>query len=327
MLQTAHLCGNPNGMHEESRHASMVIERARDQVAKLVSAKPNEIFFFPSASLANYFLVTSFKHVLTSPFEHPSILKAIEGVTSAQPELTSHLIASNETGEIYDVERFFARHPDAKKHSDMSQAVGKIPINLGALSRDIGLDFATISSQKIGGGKGAAALYARQGKLPLSLIKKLFALGTPNASAIASSGAAAEKAYSTVVRFESKIKPLRDQLRSRIQSDISNVVINTPSNSLPNTLNVSFPGAEGESIMLLLDHSGVAVSTGSACTTSDSAPSHVLMSLYKDLSRDQAAEIAHSSIRFSFPPDAPADSVDRIMHVLPDIITKLRGIS
>jgi len=331
MLQTVHLCGNPNGLHEEARHASMIIERARDQVAKLVGAKPDEIFFFPSASLANYFLITSFERVLAPPFEHPSVVKSISTPNPKNPTLVSHLLANNETGEIYNIEHFFAQFPAAKKHTDISQAAGKVPIDLSTLARQTGLDFATISSQKIGGGKGAAALYVRGGdaalKLVVALKYRLFALGTPNVSAIAGFGAAAEKAYSTVVRFSTKIQPLRDTLRTRIQREIPNVIINTPSHSLPNTLNVSFPGAEGESAMLMLDNLGLAVATGSACTTMDGAPSHVLMAMYKHLPPTEAAEIAHSSLRFSLAPDSPPDTVGRIMQALPGVIAKLRNMS
>ncbi|MCL2001824.1 aminotransferase class V-fold PLP-dependent enzyme [Candidatus Saccharibacteria bacterium] len=326
-LQTMQIYGNPNGLHEESRHASAVILRAREQVARLINAHPEEIFFFPSASLANYFLVTSFARVRASPFEHPSIIKSISESDSVRPTLVSHMLANNETGEIYNIEHFYSNYPSAKKHSDLSQAVGKIPIDIQKLN----LDFATISSQKIGGGKGSAALYIRGGDSALKEVKplkyRLYALGTPNVVAIASFGAAADKAYESAVRFNTKIQPLVAALHARIQSEIPNSVINTPVRSLPNTLNVSFPGAEGESIMLMLDARGVAVSTGSACTTTDGAPSHVLMAMYQDKSEAEAAELAHSSIRFSFSPDSPSDSVERVMAVLPGVIAQLRGFS
>jgi cysteine desulfurase len=331
IFRTPGIYGNPNGLHEESRHAANIIERAREQVAKLIGAKPGEIFFFPSASLANYFLITSFDRVLASSVEHPSIIESISTKNPANPTLVSHMLANNETGEIYNIEHIFTNYPNAKKHSDLSQAVGKIPVKIEALAQASHLDFATLSSQKIGGGKGTAALYIRGGDQALKelpeLKHRLFALGTPNTMAIASFGAAAESAHNLPDTFARKIKPLRDNLRARIESEIPDIIINTPSHSLPNTLNVSFLGAEGESVMLMLDAHGIATSTGSACATTSGKPSHVLMAMYHNLPETESAEIAHGSIRFSFPPDAPADSVDRVMQALPDIIKKLRGIS
>lgn len=329
--------GNPNGLHEESRHADILISRARDQVANLVGADPSEIFFFPSASLVNYFLITSFARVHTSPFEHPSVIKSISEFDSKNPTLVSCMLANNETGEIYNIEHFFSKFPNAKKHSDVSQAVGKIPVNLTAIADKTGLDFATISAQKIGGGKGSAALYIRGGKAGLkattALKYRLFALGTPNAEAIRNFGAAADRAAKNIKKFKQHIRPMRDNLRARIQAEIPNIIMNTPAGattelcSLPNTLDVSFPGAEGESIMLMLDAAGIATSTGSACATMDGKPSHVLMAMHKNEPTERAAEIAHGSIRFSFPPNAPPDTVDRIMNVLPNIIANLRAIS
>ncbi|MDR0979848.1 MAG: aminotransferase class V-fold PLP-dependent enzyme [Candidatus Nomurabacteria bacterium] len=352
--------GNPNGLHEESRIAAQIINRARTSVAKLVGAEPSEIFFFPSASLVNYFLLTSFPRVYCPPYEHPSILKSICEPDSQNPALISAMLANNETGEIYNIEHIFAKFPHAKKHSDISQAVGKIPVNLGSAGDPTSqptnplanIDFATISSQKIGGGKGAAALFIRGGTPALKATKalkyRLFALGTPNVAAIAAFGAAAEQANQTIQQFQSRVQTLRDELRRRIQAEIPDVVINTPAASLPNTLDVSFLGAEGESIMLMLDHHGIATSTGSACATADGKPSHVLMAMYAHLKgksseawplgsalpterrenrRLSLEEIAHGSIRFSFPPDTPQDATDRIMAVLPNIIKKLRSIS
>ncbi|MCL2038538.1 aminotransferase class V-fold PLP-dependent enzyme [Candidatus Saccharibacteria bacterium] len=302
--------GNPNGLHQESRQAHAAIEHARVQVATAIGADPHEIFFFPSASLANYFLAQDF-HLLPSPFEHPSIIQSISKTDDKNPTLVSHMLANHETGEIYNIEH--------AQHSDLSQAFGKIPLNV----RTLGLDFATLSAQKIGAGKGAAALYVRGGKYKLP-----HALGTPNTAAIVSFGEAAEATPETIQQFQQHVKPLRDQLRTRIIAEIPDVIINTPQeSSLPNTLHVSFLGAEGESIMLMLDHHGIATSTGSACTTSDGKPSHVIMALHQDKSPAEAAEIAHSSIRFSFPPDAPADTARRIMAALPAVITKLRGIA
>lgn len=210
-------------------------------------------------------------------------------------------------------------------HTDATQALGKIHIDV----KDLDVDYLTISAHKIGGPIGIGALYIKKGSPFRPLIigghqENKRRAGTSNTLLIAGFGAAAkyvreQEAYRT---YAEKIKPLRDQLRSRIFAEIPYSSANTPEQGcLPNILNMSFRAAEGESIQLYLDAAGITISTGSACASGDLAPSHVLMAIRND------AEVAHSSIRFSLGLDTTEQDVNKVMEVLPKIITYLQNIS
>ena len=212
-------------------------------------------------------------------------------------------------------------------HSDLTQALGKIPLDVKAL----GVDYATFSAHKIGGPVGVGALYVRKGVPFKPLIiggnqENKRRGGTYNTLGIIGFGAAVEYVLreKTWEKYGIKVRNLRDRLAERILAEIPGSSLNTdlaPGASLPNILNVSFRAAEGESIQLYLDAEGIVVSTGSACAAGDTKPSHVLMAKTGD------AEVAHSSIRFSFGLENTEKDVDRVMEVLPGIIDRLQQIS
>ncbi len=210
-------------------------------------------------------------------------------------------------------------------HSDATQALGKIPIDVKAL----GVDYLTISAHKIGGPVGIGALYVRQGApfKPLMLgghQEEGRRAGTSNVAAAVGFGVAAKLALERQIWhiYNTRVGELRNQLAARITRAIPDVVVNTPEVAcLPHILNVSFSAAEGESIQLYLDLAGVMVSTGSACAAGDLAPSPVMMALHHD------AELAHGSVRFSLGLETTSVDIDYIMQILPDIVNKLRGIS
>ena len=212
-------------------------------------------------------------------------------------------------------------------HSDLTQALGKIPLDVKAL----GVDYATFSAHKIGGPVGVGALYVRKGVPFKPLIiggnqENKRRGGTYNTLGIIGFGAAVEYVLreKTWEKYGTKVRNLRDRLAERILTEIPRSSLNTdlaPGASLPNILNVSFRAAEGESIQLYLDAEGIVVSTGSACAAGDTKPSHVLMAKTGD------AEVAHSSIRFSFGIENTEGDVDRVMEVLPGIIDRLQQIS
>jgi cysteine desulfurase len=212
-------------------------------------------------------------------------------------------------------------------HSDLTQVLGKIPINV----RELGLDYATFSAHKIGGPVGVGALYVRKSVPYKPLIiggnqEKKRRGGTYNTIGIVGFGTAISRVLEdkTWALYDTEVRKLRDTLAKRILAEIPGSSLNTDiatGASLPNILNASFRAAEGESIQLYLDAEGIIVSTGSACAAGDTKPSHVLMAKTGD------AEVAHSSIRFSFGPENTARDVERVMEVLPEIVKRLRQIS
>lgn len=215
-------------------------------------------------------------------------------------------------------------HDGTYFHSDATQALGKVKIDVKAL----GVDYLTMSAHKIGGPIGIGALYVRKGAPFRPLIlgghqENRRRAGTSNIIAAAGFGAAAAWCWDYwSCRQWSKIRELRNYLAERILAEVPHSSLNSPlEGSLPNILNVSFAAAEGESIQLYLDLEGISVSTGSACAAGDLQPSPVLMATRGN------AEVAHSSVRFSLGLDTTKSDLDYVMTVLPGIIRRLQGIS
>ena len=347
---------NASALHTPGHLAMNQIEHTRKLLAELIGAEPEEIIFTSGASEANNTVIRTFAghQIKTSPLEHHSIIEAAKEYRGdKKPKLYSYMLANNETGEILNlteiVERAkkdrLAKCPEmleikndwgkplvtvkkgAYVHSDLTQVLGKIPINV----RETGLDYATFSAHKIGGPLGVGALYVRKGVPFRRLIiggnqENKRRGGTYNTLGIIGFGAALEyiSREKTWNRYDKEVRKLRDLLAKRILEEIPGSSLNTdliPGASLPNILNVSFRAAEGESIQLYLDAEGIVVSTGSACAAGDIKPSHVLMAKTGD------AEVAHSSIRFSFGLENTMGDVDKVMEVLPGIINRLQQFS
>jgi cysteine desulfurase len=249
------------------------------------------------------------------------VLKALAGEKTL---LVSVMMANNEIGTIQDIKEIaaIAKKAGAYVHTDAVQAVGKIPVDVEAL----GVDYLTMSAHKIYGPKGIGALYVRKGCPLLPLIhgghqEDGLRAGTYNNIGILGFGRAAELAAGQVEAYGQKLSVLRDRLREGL-ARIPNIKINGhPRDVLPNTLNVSFPGAEGESILLSMDIMGIEASTGSACASGSLEPSHVLMAI------GVGPELAHGSIRFSMGWGTSAEDVDYIIETLPPIIARLRAMS
>ena len=318
---------NASALHTPGHLAMNQIEHTRNLLAKLINAKPEEIIFTSGATESNNTVIRTFEgcKIETSPLEHHSLIKAAEIYGGeGQPKLYSYMLVNNEIGEILKMPRV---EEGAYLHSDLTQALGKIPIDVKALK----LDYATFSAHKIGGPMGVGALYVRDG-VPFKPLmvggnqEKKRRGGTYNTVGIIGFGAALEKILNeeSWKRYDTEIRKLRDVLAERILAEVPGSSLNTdltPGASLPNILNVSFRAAEGESIQLYLDAEGIIVSTGSACAAGDIKPSHVLMAKTGD------AEVAHSSIRFSFGLDNTMQDVDAVMRVLPDIVNRLQQMS
>lgn len=355
--------GNASALHSAGQSSREAIERARTQVAKLINASPEEIIFTSGGSEANNTVAEIFRgrNVAFSAIEHPSLRDSLrarankaaelpvdrygflepDAEFSADTDLVSIMLANNELGTLEPVSELVKCCKDYNTpvmakgsqlqqlkrtyfHSDATQALGKVEIDVESL----GVDYLTISAHKIGGPVGVGALYVRKGAPIRSLIlgghqERQHRAGTSNVLAITGFGVAADwcQRSGSVQRF-SKIAKLRDYLAKRILDEVPYSSLNSPlHNSLPNIVNVSFAAAEGESIQLYLDLEGIAVSTGSACAAGDLQPSAVLMATRKD------AEAAHSSIRFSLGLNTTKDEIDYTMSVLPEIVRRLQGIS
>jgi len=252
-------------------------------------------------------------------------IDAFKNALSDKTLLVSVMTANNEVGTIQDIKAISAlvKSAGAWMHTDAVQALGKIPVNVD----DMGVDYLTVSAHKIYGPKGVGALYVRKGAPLFPLIhgghqEDGLRAGTYNNLGIIGFGRAAAIAVDEVTQYGGKIAPLRDRLRDGLLAAIPNIKINGhPTDVLPNTLNVSFPGAEGEAILLSMDMLGIEASTGSACASGSLEPSHVLMAI------GVGPELAHGSIRFSLGWGISADDIDYIVTTLPQIIARLRAMA
>ncbi|MDR3301689.1 MAG: aminotransferase class V-fold PLP-dependent enzyme [Spirochaetaceae bacterium] len=254
-------------------------------------------------------------------------MDAYRAALSEKTLLVSVMYANNEIGAIENFKEIarLAKERGAFVHTDATQAVGKIPVDV----TELGADYLTMSAHKIYGPKGIGALYRRHGAPLFPLIhgghqEEGFRAGTYNNSAILGFGKAAELAMASLPDYGKAMRALRNRLRDGLLSRVPNIKVNGPPEDervLPNTLNVSFPGAEGESILLSLDLKGIEASTGSACASGSLDPSHVLMAI------GVWPELAHGSIRFSMGWGNSAEEIDYVLDVLPPIIARLRAMS
>lgn len=354
MIKAMDFHGNPSALHTPGHLAMNIIEEAREEIAKLVNAEPSEILFTSGGSESNNTITNIFagESVLVSAIEHPSLLESAKLRCNAtlipvdekgfikkteyqrllkekKPRLVSVMMANNEIGSIEDIKELakLAHAAGALFHTDSTQALGKIPIDV----RDLGVDYMTLSSHKIGGPVGIGALYVKKGSPFTPFIvgghqEHDKRAGTYQTVNIAGFGAAAKytREKNMPKYFATHVKPLRDQLAQRILDEVPYSSVNSTLDDtcLPHLINCSFQAAEGESIQLYLDAEGkIIVSTGSACASGDGKPSHVIMATRDD------AEIAHSSIRFSLGPDTKVKDLDIVMQHLTPIVKRLQGIS
>jgi len=361
MVADLEVYANASSMHEAGRRAYGRIQESRSAVAKLIgAADPEEIVFTSGGSESNNTVFATMFHlgrhsgrrgIVTTAIEHPCVLNAARwlesegfpvtflGVDSTGtvsldelkkavgPDtlLVSIMAANNEIGTIQDIRGAakIAKAAGAYMHTDATQAVGKIPVDV----QDWGVDYLTMSCHKLYGPKGVGGLYIRA-KAPLEPLirgghqEKGLRAGTYNNPGILGFGKAAELARLELDDYGQRVMTLRNRLRDGIVASVPKAKVNGhPTSVLPNTLNVSYPGAEGEAILLSLDFEGIRVSTGSACASGSLEPSHVL------LATGVGPELAHGSIRFSLGRDSSADDVDYIISKVGPIIARLRAMS
>ncbi len=350
LMQT--MVGNPSSLHRFGRLQKDAIERAREQVAALVDAHPDQVIFTSSGTEANNLLIKGIaaapqvNRVAVSSVEHMSMLQPAAELGDAcavdlievddQGRVTAHLLeqairpdtrlvsvmsANNETGVIQDIRALaeIARRHDAWFHTDASQAAGKIDVSF----KDWGVQAMTVSSHKIYGPLGAGALIIDK-RLPLhaqlhggSQEQRLRA-GTENVPAIAGFGAAAELARKELSTRGAHTLELRKTLEQGLSRMPSVTVFALNAERLPNTVQFGLKGFDGETLLMQLDRSGIAVSSGSACTSGKTEPSHVLKAM------KVPDELALSSVRVSFGKDNTIADVDKLLQALSEISERMK---
>ncbi|GHU25801.1 cysteine desulfurase [Spirochaetia bacterium] len=353
------LFGNASSMHSAGRQARARVEEARAAVASLLGASAANILWTSGGSESNNTVFQTMREIaddkrneiITTNIEHPCVLNSakflqsigfkviflpvdqygivdmnvFEKALNEKTLLVSIMLANNEIGTIQDISGIAqrAKRFGAWIHTDAVQAAGKMPLNVD----ELGVDYLTLSCHKIYGPKGVGALYFRNNAPVVPLIRGGHQedgrrAGTYNNGAILGFGVAAQLALRDVDTYKNTITPLRNRLREGLLAHIPDCIVNGhPHDVLPNTLNVSFPGAEGESILLSMDLAGIEASTGSACASGSLEPSHVLMAI------GAGPERAHGSIRFSLGWGITAADIDYIVETVPPIITRLRSMS
>ncbi len=361
MSDSQQLFGNASSMHGFGRAAAMAISKARGQVADLIESQKEEIYFTSGATESNNIVFNiaanlvdkseNRKRIVTTTIEHPAIIETVKYLKNKgyvidlvkvdktglldlddlkskldkDVVLVSVMSANNETGTIQPIEEVskLTHEVGALLHCDATQSIGKIDISM----KDLKIDYLSLSGHKFYGPKGVGVLAVRK-KAPLFNLmhgghqEQGFRPGTYNNFSIIGLGKACAMAKRDVAVEREKLWKMREALRKGILERIDDVVINgNQEHCLPGTLNVSFPRAEGESILLYLDMEGIAVSTGSACATGSLEPSYVLLAGGLDI------EIAHGSIRFSFGRYNSMDDVNYVLEKLPPIIKRIREMS
>jgi cysteine desulfurase len=356
--------GNASSVHWFGQRAREAVERSRDEIARLINARPAEIVFTSggteSDNAAIFGVVEAVgalevrrgtPHVITTSIEHPAVLYAVRALEARGVEATylpvgpggvvvpadaeralrpetvliSVMLANNEIGTLQPVEEIarLARGRNIVCHVDAVQAVGKIPVDVERL----GVDLLSLSAHKLYGPKGVGALYVRQGTVLRALLhgghhERDRRPGTENVPGIVGLGAAAEGARRRLADEPQRLARLRDRLETGICARLGGVRINGDlARRQPNTLNVSFEGADGEALVIALDLEGIACSTGSACSSGSTEPSHVLAAL--GLGRSEA----RSAIRLSLGRYNTDEDVDDALEIIPAVVERLRALS
>jgi cysteine desulfurase len=353
--------GNPSSVHTYGRRARELVEDARDKVAAAVGASPAEIVFTGGGTEADNLAIKGAaaklrgngKHIVTTTFEHHGVLDAVEWLEHegfevtrvpvtpegvVEPEaiaaavgpqtiLLSVMTVNNEIGTVQDlagiVEAVRKVNPHTLIHTDAVQALGNIPVDLHAW----GVDLAAFSAHKLGGPKGVGALFVRA-TVPLEAVihgggqERGLRSGTLNVAGIAGFGVAAEIAAKEVYEKSERLAIMRDRLLEGIRSTVDDAAVNgRMEQRVAGNLHVSIPGTDGETLLLLLDQAGIAVSTGSACQSGAVDPSHVLLAI------GSGKQLAKGSIRFSLGRASSDADVDAVLEVIPEVVARARRAS
>ena len=351
--------GNASSIHAFGQAAKAALDDARSAVADLLGARPNDVIFTGSGTeadnlsirgVAEASLPAGRRRLIASAIEHEAVLNtlkalskrgwtttllpvgaagvvepaALEAAITDDTALVSVMHANNEIGTLQPVAELaeIAHRRGALFHTDAVQTAGKLPLDVTAL----GVDLLSLSAHKFNGPKGIGALWIRRG---LRLVapttggrqERNRRPGTENVPAIVGLGVAAELAARKLAHEATRLSALRDRLESSLLDRIPGTTVNGNGARVPNTTNISFDGVEAEALLIALDLEGIAVSTGSACSSGTLEPSHVLRAMGLTPRRAQC------SIRFSLGLGNTDGEVDRVVGVLPPLVDKLRALS
>jgi len=357
---TRDLFGNPSSVHTFGQQAKATLDQARSSVATLIGGDPLEVVFTSGGTESDNFAIrgvaealepTKRRHLITTAIEHEAVLNTVKAlarhgwrttilpvdqsgivnpdrlreVITDDTALVSVMHANNEIGTIQPIAEMaaIAHEHGALMHSDGVQSTGKIRVDV----RSLGVDLFSISAHKFNGPKGTGALWIRRGTRLQAIQtggkhERNRRAGTENVPAIAGMGAAASVAAARLDRESARVAALRDSLETGILQAVEGTAVNgARDRRVPNTTNISFDRVEAESLLIALDLEGIAVSTGSACSSGTLEPSHVLRAMGFPSHRTQ------NSLRFSLGLFSTAEEVDRVIEVLPRLVEKLRGLT
>ena len=352
--------GNPSSVHHFGQQAKAAIDEARTDVATLLGADPSEVLFTSGGTESDNIAIrgaaealeaTGRRHLIASSIEHEAVLNTLKALAKrgwrttllpvdqtgiAAPDalrtalagdtaLVSVMHANNEIGTIQPIAELarIAHDRGALFHTDAVQSAAKLPISV----RSLGVDMLSISAHKFYGPKGVGALWIRRGLRVLPLLtggrqERSRRAGTENVAGIVGMGVAARLARGKMADEGTRLSALRDRLEAEILAAVPGTAVNGAREPrVPNTTNVTFDRVEAESLLIALDLEGIAVSTGSACSSGTLEPSHVLKAMGFNAHR------AQNSIRFSLGASSTDAEIDRVIGVLPTIVEKLRSLT
>ncbi len=351
--------GNASSVHTFGQTAKGLLDDARASVAALIGARASDVIFTGSGTESDNIAIrgaaaaaepSGRRHLVASAIEHEAVLNTLKALakqgwtTTLLPvgasgvvtpddlaaaltdrtALVSVMHANNEIGTVQPVAELarLAHARGALFHTDAVQSAGKVPVDVNAL----GVDLLSISAHKFNGPKGVGALWVRRGSRLVAPItggrqERNRRPGTENVPGIAGLGVAARVAREKLQADGAHLVALRDRLEAGILDRVPGTVVNGTGERVPNTANISFTGVEAEALLIALDLEGIAVSTGSACSSGTLAPSHVLRAMGFSPHR------AQNSIRFSLGLGNTGDDVTRTINVMPAVVDKLRSLS
>ena len=351
--------GNPSSLYGLGQEAKEILEKAREDVAGIIGARPREILFTSGGSEADNQAILSAAdlgrkkgkmHIISSAFEHHAVLHTLERLKSEGFEITlldvhengiilpeqvedairddtclvTIMFANNEIGTIQPIRKIGAvcRQKGVIFHTDAVQAVGHVPINV----EDDNIDMLSASAHKFHGPKGVGFLYARQGIRLKNLIEggaqeRGKRAGTENVPGIAAMAVALKDANTGMGDYTSHLTVMRDKIIAGLKEIPHSALNGDEVCRLPGNVNFCFEGIEGESLLLLLDDKGIQASSGSACTSGSLDPSHVLLAI------GRVHDVAHGSLRLSLGEDITEDDVDYIIRSVKDVVDYLRNFS
>ena len=355
----ADLYANPSSLHSPGQKIAADLAAAREKIARILNCEPREIIFTSGGSEAdNQALISAAKmgerkgkkHIISTAFEHHAVLHTLKALEKEGFEVTlldvgengivtpdkveaairedtclvSVMYANNEIGTIQPIAEIGKLCRDKKVlfHTDAVQAVGHLKIDV----KEENIDMLSLSAHKFGGPKGIGALYAKRGILTTNLIhggaqERGRRAGTENIPAIMGMAAALEESVSKMDEAAAKSIKLRDALIEGLSKIPHSALNGDRVHRLPNNVNFSFEGIEGESLLILIDDKGIAASSGSACASASLDPSHVLLAI------GRPHEVAHGSLRLTLSEENTEEEVKYIIESVTEVVDRLRKMS